>query len=575
MPTVRRAEREVATAPIPGVRKQSASTAIAEGAGIEQARANVGEAIAGFGGAVARVGIGTYSELAQESRRRADTVATLEADRKLGQWEISRLYSDQGTKVAALNRRGKDAMGLPEELREEFEQVAGEIEKGLATDRQREAFARVKANRGLSLDMTIQRHVFTEMNRHAAEELEATLEVSRSAAGANALDPARVGLELARGVEAIKEVAPRFMGAKAVEAKVLKFTTEAHAEVIDRLLANDKDKAAKIYFEEARDAGQIDGKVIGRIEKALDEGSLRGESQRKADEIIATGKTFAEQRELAKGIEDDKLRDAVEQRIEHNKILVEREEREKDEAVLTNAFNIVDRYRDVTKIPPSVWSNLPGSARASLRSYAEHLAKGIPVKTDLATYYSLIDEAAKNPEKFANRSDLLSFRGKLDEVEFKKIADLQYQLRTGARKEADKTLEGFSTNEQIWAGILVETGIKKDSPEAVALRKEIERRVETFQEDTGRKIKDTELREMAANLTGQVVLEPGGWANIFPGGAPFNDRTKRAVDITVADIPTQQRSAVEERLKKAGVKVTPESVVDYWLRAKRALGEIK
>lgn len=571
MPTVQRRQRMVDTAPIPGVRKQSASSAIAEGAGVEVAKGNVGEAIAGLGGVVARQGIQAFGQIQAEARERADSVAILNAERRLGEWETSRLY-DQ--KNGALNRRGKDAMGLPEEVRAEFDTVTGEIEKELATDRQREAFARLKTSRGLGLGMTIQRHVAGEMNRYAAEELEAGLEVHRSAAGANALDPRRVGEEIHAGVTAIKDVAPRFMGEKAVAAKVLKFTTEAHAEVVDRLLINEKDKAAKIYFEEAVAAGQIDGKMIGRIEKALDEGSLRGESQRKADEIAATGKTFAEQLELVQGITDDKLRDAVEDRIERKRIQADRLKRENDETILTNAFNTIDKTGDWTKIPAAVWSDLPGGARAALKNYAEDKARGVPTKTDLKSYYELTDLASKNQQKFAE-ANLMEYRGRLSESDFKQMADLQMRIRTGAGKEADKVIEGFSSNEQIWAGILVETGMDKDSTEAVQLRKEIERRVDSFQEDTGRKIKDSEIREMAANLTGQVVLEPGGWANAFPGGKPFYDRTKRATDITIADIPASQRATVEQRLQKNGIKVTNDSVVDAWLRAKRQLGEIK
>lgn len=569
MPVVRR-DREVSTAPLPGVRKGAASSAIAEGAGVEIAKANKADAIAGLGSTVARAGVRTYAEIAEESRRRADSVAILNAERRLAEWENKRLY-DPAT--GALQKRGKDAMGLPEELRAEYTTLTGEIEKELATDRQREAFTRVKTSRGMGLDLTIQRHVFGEMNRYEGEELKAMVENAQSAAVANALDPDRVARELDRAIGAIRTHAPRLgLGPQAIEKQVAAVTSATHRGVIDRLLANDLDTKAAVYFEEVKP--QIYGDDLIRVEKAIDEGSLRGDSQRKADAIIAAGGTFAEQRDRAKAIDDAKLRDAVEQRIEHNQIIAERAEREANEATLTNAFNIVDRSHDVRSIPPGIWSNLPGNAKASLRSYAEHLARGVPVKTDLAAYYSLMEDAAKNPEKFVT-TNLLEFRGKLDEPEFKQIADLQLRLRTGAGEEADKVLNGFRTNTEIWAGILNDAGLKKDSAEAYQLHKEIDRRVDQWQADKGKPATNEEVQAIADNLIGVVVLNPGGWVNIFPGGQPFSAVTKRAHEITIADIPAAQRSVVEERLKAAGITLTTDAVIDTWLRAKRRAGEIK
>lgn len=570
MPLVERRQREVTTAPIPGVRKTAAKTALSEGAGVEAAKAGASEAMAGFGGRVAREGINAYTQMAEESRRRADSVAILEAERKLGQWENDRLYNPE---TGALQRRGKDAMGLPEEMRGEFDQVAGEIEKGLGSDRQREAFARVRASRGQGLDLNIQRHVFGEMNRYEAEELKASVENAQASAIANALDPQRVGVELDRAIGAIKTHAPRLgLGPEAVQEQVDKVTSQTHAGVINRLLANDKDKQAKAYFEETK--GQITGDDLIRTEKAIDEGSTRAESQRKADEIIASTESFDDQLEQAKTIEDAKLRDAVEQRIEHNQIVTERKEREEKESTLTAAYNVVDKSHDVTSIPPATWANFTGAEKSGLRSYAEHMAKGIPVQTDLKTYYGLIDDAAKQPEKFIT-ANLLQYRGRLDETEFKQLANLQLSMRTGKTKDADKVLEGFSSNEQIWNGILIETGIKKDSKEAVHLREEITRRVDRFQEDTGKKMTDSEKIELGRNLTTQIVLEPGSWANILPGGRPFYDQSKRAIDVTISDVPASEKSAVEAALKAAGVKVTNDSIMTTWIAAKQRMGKPK
>ena len=107
MPRVQAAQREVTTAPIPGVRKQTGGSAIAEGAGVEMQRAGVGETISQIGGAVAGMGMRAYADIAAQARDRADTVAVLAADRKYAEAEHRWLY--EGPK-AALNRQGKDAL---------------------------------------------------------------------------------------------------------------------------------------------------------------------------------------------------------------------------------------------------------------------------------------------------------------------------------------------------------------------------------------------------------------------------------------------------------------------------------
>lgn len=570
MPTVQRRDREVSTAPIPGVRKTTGGSAIAEGAGVEQAKANVGEEISQLGGRVAAFGVRNYQAIVEQQRDRADSIALLEAERKIGEWENKRLYDPQ---TGALNVRGKDAMGLPETVGAEYTKLTSEIEKGLSTDRQREGFQRMKQSRGMGLDLTLQRHVFGEINRYEGEELKASVENFQQSAVANAQDPARVAQDLDKAVSALKTHLPRLgFGPQAIEKQVAAVTTATHVGVIDRLLANDDDGKASAYYDEVKD--QISGDARAKVEKNLEEGSLRGESQRKSDEIILAGGTLTEQRNKAKEIADPKLRDAVEARIEHNNAIKEREDREREEQVLKGAYDTIDRTGQWTKIPASVWTGLSGSSRSALKNYAEQKAQGIPVKTNLSSYYTLTTMAGSEPEKFL-KSNLLEYRDKLSESDFKQMSDLQMRMRAGDAKASEKTINGFRTNNEIWNGVLVSTKLDKDSQEANELHKELDRRIDQFQQDTGKEATNEQKQLIADNLVGNVVLEPGGWANILPGGKPFYDVTKKAYQVTVGDIPAAQKSQVEATLKAKGIPVTPESIVDFWLQVKRRLGEVK
>jgi len=580
MPVVRR-EREVSTAPLPGVRKTAALTGLSEGAGVESAKVGVGASIAGVGSQAARMGVSAFAKIQQESRDRADSVAILEAERRIAEWENRRLYDPE---KGALNVRGKAAMALPDELANEYASLTGEIEKTLGSDRQRQAFARVKTSRGMGLDLTVQRHVFGEMNRYEGEELKATVENAQQAAIANALDPARVGVELDRAIGAIKTHAPRLgLGPEAVEKQVAAVTSSTHVGVIDRLLTNDKDKAARAYFEETR--GQINGEAIAKVERALDEGTLRGESQRKADEIVLEGGTLTAQREKVRAIDDPKLRDAVQQRVEHEAAIKERTDRETEEATLQGAYNIVDKNGgNVNGIPPATWSGLSGGARSALRSYAEHIARGVPVKTDLPTFYGLMQKAGTDPQGFVTEN-LLQYRHKLDEVEFKQLSGLQLSIRSGNAKAADKDLAGFRTKSEILDDSLrqygIEPGGKDQTPEernAIAqLRRMLDLRIDGQQELTGKKATNPDIQQAVDDLLSAraEVKEEGTWSGFFTS-APFFDTTttKRLIDLKPGDVPAQYRMQIVEALNKARRPVSDTTILDMYLEA-RARGLIK
>jgi len=581
MPTVQRAQREVSTAPLPGVRKTAAKTAASEGAGLAVAQGNLAESIGGVGSTVARMGVQGFNRIQDEERERADSVAILSAERQISEWENKRLYDPQ---TGALNVRGKDSFTMPEQINQEYDDLTGKIESGLGTDRQRAAFARLKMQRGAGLDLTVRRHVFNEMNRYEGEELKALVENAQSSAIANALDPRRVGEELDRAIGAIKTHAPRLgMGPEAVDLQVKAVTSTAHVGVIERLLADDRDGAAKAYFEETR--GQISGPAIARVEKAIDEGTLRGTSQRKADEIIAAGGTLTEQREKVKGIDDPKLRDAVNERVEHNALVKERADRELEENNMTAAYNILDKTPNIRNIPPATWATFNGATRAAMRTYSEHLIKGTPVATDLPTYYGLMQKAASNPEEFAT-TNLLGYRGKLDETEFKQLAGLQLSIRTGNAKAADKDLGGFRTNTQILDDTLRQYGIEpsgtdqtSDERLAIAqLRRMLDTRIEAQSTLTGKKPTNVDIQQAADDLLSQKVniKVPGSWLNILPGGAPFFDTTttKRLIDMKPGDVPADYRAKIIESLQKSGRPVSDTTILDLYLEA-RARGLVK
>lgn len=564
MPIVQRSARQISTAPLPSARKQFAETARSQGAGVEAAKADRGEAIAGAGGVVARFGAQRFAEVQAEERQRADRVALLEAENRLSAWENERLYHPE---TGALAVKGKAAFELPEQLAAEYNTLAGEIETSLSTERQRAAFITLRANRGQNLDLTIRRHVFGEMQAHERQELEARVENSVSTAIANANDPKRVGEELSSAVQAIRASAPALgLGPEQLEQRIEKVQSATHVGVIDRLLAQGRDKAAKVYFEETR--GQISGEAQARVEKAIAEGTTRAEAQARADQILAEGGTLAQQREKARAIDDAEVRDSVMQRLEHEDAVRERIERDRDEKLLSDAYTILDRTGgNISRIPAGMWSGFTGAERSAMRAYGERVARGVPVETDYATYYGLMDKATTDPAAFA-KTNLLTYRAKLDDAEFKELVRLQADVRAGNKKGAETTIGNFRTKTQIIDDSLdqfgVTTGAKATSTDkhiAVQLRRQVDIAVREEAARLGKEPDNVFVQATVDRLLSSQVTKTGRTWYLSPA-----IQTQRALETTVADIPQAERAEIELALRKVGRQINDAVVLDLYIR---------
>lgn len=559
MPTVERyGPRRVGTTPLPGARRTASETSLSTGAELSRERARTDQVAAQVIGGAAEYALGKAGELIKAERQRANRTALMEAENRLAAWENERLYNPES---GAYSQKGKSAMGLPETVGDEYRTLVDEVQANLSNDEQREAFAEIQAKRGLQLDLSIRRHVLQEMNAYEANELANYVDNARNAAIANAHDPRRVGLEIGNAVSAI-ETQGRDLGwgDEEVEAKVAQVRTQIHTGVIDRYLSEDRVDAATVYFEETR--GQINGDSIAKIERALEEGSLRVEAQEKSDEIIAAGGSQAEMRAKAREL-TGKLRDEVMSRIEHEWTVKERQEREAKEAGSRSIYDAIEGGAGLAAIERlPAWREMSGPERASARRYLEDRAAGIPTRTNLRRYYELIDLASSKPEEFATLN-LYADVGRLSESDFKSLAGLQASTRR--RESTDDTLSPLRTRSQLLSDIMGRSGLEADSEQGLTVRRELDRRVEAYQQNTGREMSNADIETMADRLVSDVVLQRGSWLSFLPGGAPFFDQTKKAYDVTYEDIPMQDRKLIEDRLRAAGRPVSSDTVLDTFV----------
>lgn len=578
MPLVPRVTRQVETGALPGVRKQAHETYLSTGVGLSQAREQEYEALGGLG----QIGAHIASNLIVQERERADQTAVLEAENRLAKWENNRLYDPQ---EGALTQKGKDSFGLPEAVGSEFEQQADDAAQGLTNDRQRQAFARVRTQRGISIDATLRRHVFGEMQRYEGEEVQARLQNAQDAIINNATDRRRIADELEGGVAAIRQHGPRLgLGPEQIQHQVEAFVSASHVGVIERLLANDNDQAAQQYYDDFSD--HIAGASKARVEKQLAEGSLRSQSTKLADQILKdpTLDTITKQEEKAKELAGDnaQLRDHLNQRLEHANAVKEKADRDAEEATLKTYFDIVDRTHDVADVMKQPgWSNLTGAQRAGLRSYADNLARGIATETDPETYYRLMTSAATSPEDFA-KTNMLSYRPYLSDGDWKSLVGLQANVRKGAIKE-DPTLAGFQTRDQVLKDLLPEYGFTdvtpKDGTQAfkqlAAIRSLVDDRVRQEElrltdKATGKtpKLDNGQIRGLAREvLETQTGAKGGLLSGILYGwtpGHPLFDTTKHVYDMEATDVPADRRKQIEDMLRARKRPISDQTVLEVW-----------
>lgn len=564
--------QKVSTEALPGVRKTAAENDVSTGAVLDEAKARTDEAIAGLGGAavgVADQGLREIARVQKQEKDRADQIAVFDANNQLLQWKNQRLYDP---KDGALTVKGQAAMPLPEEVGDEFKDYADQVGQTMTTPKQKEAFAKLQLDHQTDLDLTLRRHVYSEMQTYEGNVLQATVSNNTDDAIRNANDPRRVGSALGNIVTAIQASGPRLgLPPEMVTEQVAAARSTVFTGVIGQLIDGGQQKAAQAYYDEVKQ--DLKAPAIEHIERALSEGRVKKDSQTQADAIIAAGGSLTDQRAKAKQIDDPAVRDAVEQRLEHENALNEAATREAQQAKLKGVYDTLDQTKDVNQIPPTTWASMTGGERSAAMDYATKLAKGEPVATDVPTYYSLMKKAGDDPNTFAT-TNLLAYKSVLSKEDFDHFAGIQLAIKNGDRAKAEKDLGPARLQEGVVDDGLTLYGIdpksKPNSPEGRAiaqLREMLRTRVEAQQNLTGKPVPDTDVQKMLDGILSTSKDVPGSWWGVFPGAGPFFNSSKRAIDLTIEDIPATDKAQITDALKRAGRPVSDATVLGLYIDA--------
>jgi hypothetical protein len=539
--------RSVQANPLPGARLTNVASPDSYGA-------QLGETIG-------RIGINAFTADQQQARDQADQTAILKADTQLGAWSINRLHGENG----ALAQKGEAAFGLPEEVGQEFQDQAAEIEKGLTTDRQRMAFAKVKADRQLELQGQVQAHVTQQRQQFDLDQTKAAIDLAVSEGATNAGNPYYTSKAFQRGTDAVQQFAFRQgMSTEQAQQAQQDYATKFHTAVIGQFLAVHQDKYARAYFDETKD--QINGQALPQLEKALDTSTTLGDAQRAADSIRTMGGTLSTRLDAVRAIDDPEVRQQTQSLVEHDFALEERAQTEGERQKMIDIGNLIDQ-KGIRAVSPAVWSTLTVDQKENFERYAKRNATGEKVENPVL-FYSLVRQASEHPDDFGKL--VLSdpkYLAKLSKTEWSHLVDVQASILKGDQKKTDTLLDGFRTADQIINDTLDTAGIPRQGSDvqhdAIArYRRMVDEQTQTLERLTGKKATKDDIQKIADDVMGRQITEPTGfWSALFG----LSGSSKRLINATIADVPPLAKQQITDALRRSGAQVTDDAILRVFL----------
>lgn len=544
--------------------------------GVAQVRVNDSLPVEAFGGgrqierltnAVQDLGRGV-DDAFEKARDDADRVEVMRGANELEAAENNELLNPE---TGALNSKGKSAFERSQKARENMRARIDQIAETLSNDRQKEKFKAFAQGRFNDFDRKLLLHENEEGKRYDNQQTELFVANERNAAVREFNNPKRVEQSLVNQEVELKKFAERNgLPPEWVEKSVLESKSKTHAGIIERLLNENKDIEAKSWYEKNQDQLTEDQKTD--LIKTLEVGSLRAEGMRRSDLLFNKYRNNMSQAfEEARQIDDPKLRDETMERLRGNFAIYERAEREKVENLHKTATDIIETQGSVDKIPASIWKQFSLSERSQLKNYAQARAEGRDVQTDWDVYYDLRTMAAQPElrEKFM-QTNLIGYRNKLGNTEFKQLVELQAGLRNGDGRAA-KTLDGIRSDRQIVMDALESAGFRVDAKASKSDKRavneffrQVDEHVQLLQETTGKKAKNEDVQKIVDNLMVEGITKKGLLFDTRK--RVFELEPGESLEIEVDDIPRIERERIEDALKRNGKAVNDTAIVELYSR---------
>jgi hypothetical protein len=566
MPMVPRQDRSVELSRLPSPRLgELPSSAPAEAFGGGEAGQALGKGLNKIADAA-----GKYQE---QAAQRAHEVWATGADLTLSQKQAD-------IEQAVKNMKGKDAAGSYEFAQKEWTKTAEEIRKSAANPLQQEAAEKLLQQRWTNLKKYANGHSDSEFSALDKLQNQEYVKATANEAMQNKEDPQRVGVALANQAAEIERYGRRQGWTDGIiKQKQLEENSATRMGVLNAYLDSQdpmKDSKAQAFF--AANQGGFTELDKAKASKLLESATLTGESQRQADRIFASAADLSVALKQASAL-DGKLRDETTRRVKDLFAQKKLAEDTLAEQRMKEAGNIIDQTGNTDNIPRSTWESLSVSQKTSLESYAKHKREGTEPVTDWNQFYSLKTMAA-TPQlrnEFM-RIDLMQYRSKLGNAEFKELINAQDGLRKGDDKTS-KLLDGVLTDTQRMDAALRDAGYdpspKEESDDwntVTQFRRAYEARVIQLNSQQQKEATAEQKEAIISDLMAEGAVEKYRFKLFGVEQAYWPDRRKKkfellpgeAMEVEYSDIPERERATIEKKLKERKIKPTEDRVLEIY-----------
>lgn len=514
--------------------------------------------------------ISTSQKIFDAAQKRVYDTQFFEGDSKL-----SKIHVDYQAQIKNLN--GKDSVNY-QKLLDQYKKDSSEAIKDYQGDELRFRLEKSASQRGDSLYGDGSSNMQSQLERYELETNNSYVKTARNEALFDYKNPEKVNASLERQAQAIDSIADN-KGLSGESRKLMHDSSKSttHMQIIDRMVNNGEDLIAKEYHK--KNKKQIVGADIKTVEKLLDAGNLRGESQRKADKIFASADSPQQAYDKVREIKDPKLRDETKSRVDQRYSEKKFIDSESIKELNLRSTDLLDKDPDVDAIPRADWNRFSRADRSSLKSYAKSKRSGDQISTDPKTYQDLM-LMASGPKTIQNKfiaTDFVApkYLNKLSETDRKAFIKLAADKRQG---KGNKELDDFRTIKDIVNKQMIESGVNPkskdiDDQEKIArFHSRVAEEQRKLQDRTGKRATHAEIESISARLLTPIVTEQN-WL--------FFDKTKRAFeldpgeggDIEFDNIPLNERLKVEDALRRNGQEATEDNVIRVYSRKLEGITE--
>lgn len=426
------------------------------------------------------------------------------------------LYDPQS---GAMNTRGSKAFGISQKTLSEYDKRVGEITAKIPDHQVRQAFDEESAHDRMEIMGRLDQHEGQQYQEHDRDTFLATQDALRVQAARDAGNLHAVGDAVSRMEFDISEYGNRNgMPKEAIANMQAQVRSQTHAQAILSLSSADNYTAANQRFADVSSSLLPDDKE--KLEKALEVGTLRGESMRLADEIMKE-KPNATIEELfqaaALKTNEPKLREELEQRVAKLHGAHEQAQHEAQGNAFDAAYQVMQTDpRGFDAIAPEEVMKMSPQQVEALRSFER---KGGVITTDRDTYHYLIQLSStpagravmmgrgKDP-KTGEMFDLRAYRANLSDADWQEMSKLVGNVRDKATApETAKQLgqiedfEGVARQSLAPLGLNSTVGPKnKDNATVIAFKDALRRRVAGLQAATGKQLTRDQVQKEADAL---------------------------------------------------------------------------